>query len=306
MSFENKKIEFKEEWDELCPIYLEDIGIFEQIGTGVLIDIFDNIYLLTAAHVIDELYMSKSRSLLIPTVNGFEMIAGILYHRHLQENENRDDDKIDFSFYKLSEDMVNVLHENFIPLTDDKINFSDDYTVEHTVDVNKLNKIIDIKKVPNMMKKVYEEENFIDEQNIDKFNKSICDITITFAGFPNTKSKRRDSIHFSEIVYYRGRGLSHQEYITHKYEYDINVLAEFGKFGTMNKNFISNNSPKPQGISGGGVYKIIETKKGFDRVLIGVGHTYKSKKHLFVGTNIKFCIDMIYRMLKKETNNVHK
>lgn len=266
-------ITFKEEWDELCPIYIEDEDMFEQIGTGVLINIFNNIYLLTASYVIDELYKSKDNALLIPTVNGFDSIAGTLYHKHLQENENRADDKIDFSFYKLSEEMINVLHKNFIPLAEDKINFSDDYTVEHTTDINEMNKILNIKKVPNMMKKMHEEENYIDKENVDKLNKIICEATITFAGFPNTKSKERNGIHSGEIVYYRGRGLSKQEYITHSYEKSINILAEFGKYGTMNKNFISYNSPKPQGISGGGVYKIIETENSFDRVLIGIGHT---------------------------------
>lgn len=304
MSFENKKIEFKEEWDELCPIYLEDIGIFEQIGTGVLIDIFDNIYLLTAAHVIDELYMSKSRSLLIPTINGFEMIAGTLYHAHLQENKNRDDDKIDFSFYKLSKEIVNVLHKDLIPLGEEKINFSDYHTVDYMVDIDELSKKTNYKKTPDIIKKIH--ENNIIREKIDAFNKIICDTTIIFAGFPNTKSKSRDSVYITEAVYYRGRGLSEQEYDKYSYDKYRNILSEFGKYGSMNKNFVLNNSPKPYGISGGGIYKIIETEKGFDRLLIGIGHTYINKKHLFIGTNINFCIDMIYRVLKKEVSNVHK
>lgn len=299
----HKKIEFKEEWDELCPIYLEDENIFKQVGTGVLLNIFNNTYLLTASHVIDEMKKTKMAKLLILTINNFDYIEGTLYHRYLQDNENRDDDKIDISFYKLSQDMVNVLDKYSIPLTEDKIKFSNDYSVDCTVDIDELNKIIHPKEVANMMKKLH--ENDFDLEKINDLNKIICNTTITFAGFPNTKSKKRGSIHYGEIVYYRGRGLSKEEYITHNYEKHINILAEFGKHGTMDKNFISNNSPKPYGISGGGVYKIIEKDNGFDRVLIGIGHTYKNQKHLFVGTNINICINMIYGVLKQEANNAN-
>ena len=41
------KIKFDSEWDELCPIFrkVDNYKAFEQIGTGVLIDIWDNILL---------------------------------------------------------------------------------------------------------------------------------------------------------------------------------------------------------------------------------------------------------------------
>ena len=299
-----KKIEFKDEWDELCPIYFRYVDTFKQVGTGVLINIFDNIYLVTASHVIDYLYSYKDADLLIPTINGFDSIAGIIYHSHLKENENRDDDKIDISFYKLSQEMVNVLDKYSIPLTEDKISFTDDYSVDNTVNMDELKNIIHPKEIPNMMKKLHENEDDLDSEKINELNEIICNTTITFAGFPNTKSKNRGSVYYGEIVYYRGRGLSKEEYVIHNYEKHINILAEFGKSEIMDKNFVSYNPPKPQGISGGGVYKIIETEKGFDRVLIGIGHTYKNKKHLFIGTNIKVCINMIYGILNQEKNNV--
>lgn len=84
-------LKFKDEsWDELCPIFLQDNENFIQIGTGVLINIFEKVYLLTAAHVIDELYKTKTAKLLVPSINGFEYITGTLYHRHLKENESRE------------------------------------------------------------------------------------------------------------------------------------------------------------------------------------------------------------------------
>ena len=65
----------------------------------------------------------------------------------------------------------------------------------------------------------------------------------------------------------------------------------------MDSSLTSKNAAKPHGISGGGVYKIIRTDSGFDRELIGIGHTYKKQKHLFVGTNINYCINIIKDML---------
>lgn len=284
-------IRFEDEWDEMCPIYLDNEGIFEQIGTGVLINIFENIYLLTASHVIDELYRFKGANLLIPTVDGFDRIAGTLYHRHLKENENRDDDKIDFSFYKLSSEMIKDLHENLIPLIENQIDFSNDFTVN----INKSKKLMHDKEVPKVMKKVYSKKSSISMETINAMNDKLCNTTIIFAGYPNTKSNYQNDIHQTEIVYYHGMALSSEEYITNNYDKTLNILAEHGKYGVMDKDFNSKNSPKPQGISGGGVYKIIKTDKGFDRELIGIGHTYKKQKHLFVGTNINYCINIIKR-----------
>jgi hypothetical protein len=79
-----------------------------------------------------------------------------------------------------------------------------------------------------------------------------------------------------------------------------NIIASYGKKGTMNTDFDATNFPKPKGISGGGIYRLIETKDGLDRKLIGIGHTYKDKAHLFIGTNISFCLDVILRRLERE------
>ena len=286
-------IRFEDEWDEMCPIYFKNENTFEQIGTGVLINIFENVYLLTASHVVDDLYKSKGTSLLIPTKSGFSSIHGEIYHRHLKESESRDNDKIDFSFYKLSCEMVRDLHSDFIPLVENKIDFSTDFTTE----LLQLKDPINYKKISKSLKEKYTQSDKISIETTDKMNDVICDITIVFAGFPNTKSKYKNDIHQSEIVYYHGRKLSSEEYNIHDYDKSINILSEHGKFGVMDSSLTSKNAAKPHGISGGGVYKIIRTDSGFDRELIGIGHTYKQQKHLFVGTNINYCINIIKDML---------
>ena len=68
----------------------------------------------------------------------------------------------------------------------------------------------------------------------------------------------------------------------------------------MDSNFEHSIHIKPEGISGGGVYKLIHTEEGIDRKLIGIGHTYKNKKHLFIGTNLSLCLYVIKKRLERE------
>ena len=86
-------------WEELCPIYVELDNKMEKIATGVFINIFNNIFLLTAAHVIDQAKNLK-KEISIPLKYGLQNIAGTLYHRYLEDGEYRNDDMIDFSYYK--------------------------------------------------------------------------------------------------------------------------------------------------------------------------------------------------------------
>ena len=283
-----EKIRFDNEWDELCPIYFKQENIFEQIGTGVLINIDKKVYLLTAAHVIDNLYFENNSSLVIPTINGFNEISGTLYHKHSTKAE-RNNDHIDFSFYILSKEMVDVLHKDFVPLSSNQICFEEDYFLNIKFADTKLKR----KEIPKLIKNIYSGNTILSSTDVDKMNEIICDITITFAGYPNTKSKNKENICRSEIVYYHGKKVRETEYNAHGYTLKTNVLSEFGKLGSMNKEFEHYNPPQPNGISGGGIYRIIKTNNGFDRLLIGIGHTYISKKHLFVGTSISFCMKAI-------------
>jgi len=285
-------IQIDGEWDELCPIFFSDEDVFEQIGTGVLINIFDTVYLLTASHVIDNLYNSEGARLLIPTVNGFSTLGGTLYHKPLQIGEHRDDDKIDFSFCKLCDKLIEILHEDLVPLPEHKIGFLNDYSV----DIGISKKFVYDKNTPKNMKILYGKSSSVSENVIDEMNDLVCEQTIVFAGFPNTKSRSKSGIHETETVYYHGRGLSSEEYILNNYDKTVNILAEHGKQGVMDSSFNRKNSPKPHGISGGGIYKIVKTNTGFDRELIGIGHTYKKRNHLFVGTHINYCIPLLKKV----------
>ena len=283
-------IKFEYEWNEICPIFFDNEKVFEQIGTGVLINILENVYLLTASHIIDELYKYKNSNLLIPTIDGFDRIAGTLYHRKLKENENRDNDKIDFSYYKLSSEIVKKLHYDIVPLKKDQIDFSNSFMFK---DVDILEKNIKHKELYKFVKEIYSNQTLENKKIINEIDNYVCNTTIIFAGYPNTKSKSYNDVHQSEAVYYYARALSNKEYMNNNYDKNINILAEHGKYGVIDENFNLKTSPKPNGISGGGIYKIIRTNDGFDRKLIGIGHTYKKQKHLFIGININYCMHII-------------
>lgn len=182
-------MKFKDEsWDELCPIFLEDNEVFIQIGTGVLINMFDKTYLLTAAHIIDELYKTESAKLLVPSTNGFEYIMGTLYHRHLKENENRDDDKINFSFYELSNDMIDLLHEYLIPLNENMIELKEKFVSEIEILTN-LPKAKDMSK---FLRGIENNNIKISDDSISEFKNFLYDQIITFAGYHIQKQKVKE------------------------------------------------------------------------------------------------------------------
>lgn len=282
-------------WEELCPIYVELDNKMEKIATGVFINIFNNIFLLTAAHVIDQAKNLK-KEISIPTKYGLQNIAGTLYHRYLEDGEYRNDDMIDFSYYKLDSRMIQILHEDFNPLTENMIEISDDFTFDSDKSIN----YIPLKDMRKKIKLLYDNPSIENMEQIKYINNFRTEITITFAGYPNTKSKMKEKYHSSEQVFYHGFGVDKNVYMLNNCSVLDNILARFGERGTMDNNFNSTNFPKVEGISGGGIYRLINTKDGLDRKLIGIGHTYKSKQHLFIGTNIDLCLELIRRRLLRE------
>ena len=290
-------IKFQDEWDELCSIFIYNENDIEQIGTGVLIDIWNNTYLLTASHVVDHFYIDK-KELYIPTKNGFEPISGTYNYSHLNKGESRNDDNIDFSFFKLSNELILNLID-FDPIKENKINFSIDFTLNDKY--KKIKQLVEKKDIKNNINYLQNNYTNLDDKLIGQYSSNISDITITFAGYPKSKSKSksRNNINTSEIVYYHGGAVDKSEYEMLKLNYDINIIAEFGKYGSMNKDYIKSIAPKKTGISGGGIYKIVKGNNGFyDRELIGIGHTKKDRQNLLIGTNINYCLSQIYKQEK--------
>lgn len=282
-----------DEWDEMCPIFIEDDGSYTHIGTGVLVDIWNNIYLLTAAHVIDHLYIKK-KELYMPNNDGrFIKIDGDLFHDHLTWNQKREDDTIDFSYYKLKEEMVLNITKNFKPLNEKQICISANFISSVPTEIVKSFEKQRTSHVQNYyrenMKKIYS----LDENHLKEYQDLLIQNIITFAGYPLTKTKKHNYVTSGEIVYYHSKSVSNEKYEKQKLDKNNNITAMFGKAGSRKEGLGFVKAPKPFGISGGGIYKIVHTEYGFDRELIGIGHTYISKEHLFIGTNISHCLKII-------------
>lgn len=290
------RLKFKDEsWDELIPIFVEKDENLIKIATGVLLNIFDNTFLLTASHVIDQA-KNIGEEIQIPTKNGFVNVAGILYHRYLQENENRENDMIDFSYYKLSEEMIEVLHHSNTPLNENMFEISEDFTCELEIP----DEVPHIKEVRKTMQEIYDNQTFDNKAKIEYIEDFRDKTNIIFAGYPNTKIKEKNNNYYGQIVYYHGHCVSRSIYEQYNCFPKDNIIASFAKNGTMNSNFEHSNYPKTKGISGGGVYKLIHAEEGIDRKLIGIAHTHKHKQHLLIGTNLSFCFSVIKKRLERE------
>lgn len=99
----------------LVPIFIETEvpKQIEQVGTGVFLDFQSAPFLLTAAHVTDEL---KNGNLLVPTVNGLSEIEGYHAHIDLLPELTRDDDGVDMAYFRLTSEFARSLCAHFYPL----------------------------------------------------------------------------------------------------------------------------------------------------------------------------------------------
>ena len=114
----------KDLYKAVCPIFLDhnDRTKTEQIGSGVLLQIATEKFLLTAAHVTD---LQKEGALLIPGKDGLTQIYGNLAHLAVPRGFKRIDDKMDIAYYRLPRDLAGNLHPDLVPLTRDHLFLSD-------------------------------------------------------------------------------------------------------------------------------------------------------------------------------------
>jgi len=99
----------------LVPVFIETEvpKQIEQVGTGVFLDFQSAPFLLTAAHVTDEL---KNGNLLVPTVNGLSEIEGYHAHIDLLPELTRNDDDVDMAYFRLTSGFARSLCAHFYPL----------------------------------------------------------------------------------------------------------------------------------------------------------------------------------------------
>lgn len=107
------------------PIFVsgEDHNGLEQVGSGVAIEIGEQLFALTAAHVTD--YTHGNGALFMPAVDRIDQMTGGISFNPAQDGRPRTDDRIDVGYYRLSDDWRAKLHPNIKPLSLDDLLLTD-------------------------------------------------------------------------------------------------------------------------------------------------------------------------------------
>jgi hypothetical protein len=106
----------------ICPIFRQTNFGPQQIGSGLLLQVEDAHFLLTAAHVTDE---RRSNVLLIPAQGKFVNLFGLFIESPLPPSGLRKDDHLDVAVVRLSPELVARLHENLLFLDHDDCDLAD-------------------------------------------------------------------------------------------------------------------------------------------------------------------------------------
>jgi hypothetical protein len=101
--------------DSLVPIFLwmRDWERPEQVGTGIYVRMLGQAYLLTAGHVAD---LRSQGPLCIPTTEGISELEGGIGGNVLAPGQNRQSDKYDVAWIRLSSEVATIAHPTFKPL----------------------------------------------------------------------------------------------------------------------------------------------------------------------------------------------
>lgn len=111
--------------DSVCPIFLEQAGKrFCQIGSGVIIEFRGEVFLLTAAHVIDQL---ENGTLLMPAENNKIVPIEGSYACNKPEG-NREDYFLDYGYFKLDKTFSDSISEKFYTVKENEVGIEKDYT----------------------------------------------------------------------------------------------------------------------------------------------------------------------------------
>ncbi|MCC3256291.1 serine protease [Xanthomonas campestris pv. campestris] len=108
----------KDPYDSLVPIFRAEKtpSRVQQHGTGVYFKLNGDVYLLTAAHVIDG---SEPGQLLVPGPDGLVPVAGSMYASFVGD-ENRKNDNSDFALFRLEAGCKKALNHHFSPFPQTK------------------------------------------------------------------------------------------------------------------------------------------------------------------------------------------
>ena len=111
--------------DAVFPVFYaaNDESPLEQTGSGVLLQIGNEIFALTAAHLTDQ---GAFGTLFMPAVDGIKPIAGYHSYNPPPPGQSRDADKADMAYYRLAPELRKELHPSFKPASIADLALSDD------------------------------------------------------------------------------------------------------------------------------------------------------------------------------------
>lgn len=107
-------------YDSLVPIFLgTDLPKrFSQLGSAIFVEVHGESFLLTAAHVTDEL---KNGTLYVPTDEGLLPIEGYIASVDIPPDERRENDDADFAYFRLTASFAVKLAHHFCPFPQTRI-----------------------------------------------------------------------------------------------------------------------------------------------------------------------------------------
>jgi hypothetical protein len=95
------------------PIFHEAAsGELEHVGSGVLLEIGQDTFALSAAHVTD---FAKGGSLFMPAADEIAPMNGSISYGKLPESGDRRDDRVDLAYFHLDENWRSEIHPDFTP-----------------------------------------------------------------------------------------------------------------------------------------------------------------------------------------------
>jgi hypothetical protein len=94
----------------------------EHAGSGVVLAIGDELFVLSAAHVFDD---AINGNLYIPAVENIEAMHGGISHGVMPTSGQRKDDRVDVAYFHLGKEWGDKLHPAFSPLTVDDLLLTD-------------------------------------------------------------------------------------------------------------------------------------------------------------------------------------
>jgi hypothetical protein len=110
-------------FDAVVPVFHDDsAGEIEHIGSGIVFDVGNELFLLSAAHVFDS---GETGNLYIPTSGSLEAMTGTIANTKLPPSGNRTDDRIDMAYFHLKSEWRDKLKDDVKPVSVDDLLLTD-------------------------------------------------------------------------------------------------------------------------------------------------------------------------------------